>query len=74
MRPVNLFFETLVASLRFAVLNRPGWSIVRRLYPWAYGGFYIDERVSRVLLARWPVPEAPVPTQPPSPTFAGARR
>jgi lysine-N-methylase len=27
LRPLNLLFETLVASLRFAVLNRPGWSI-----------------------------------------------
>jgi lysine-N-methylase len=28
LRPMNLFFESLVASLRYAVLNRPGWSIV----------------------------------------------
>ena len=57
-----------------AITLRPHWPAVRRLYPWAYGGFFVDERVSRVLLARWPVPKAPVPTQPPSPTFAGARR
>jgi NAD(P)H-quinone oxidoreductase subunit 5 len=58
-------------ALQAAVALRPGWPVVRRLYPWAYGGFYLDERVSRTLLARWPVPEAPA--QPLSSTFAGAR-
>jgi len=57
-----------------AVLTlRPGWTVVRRIYPWAYGGFYVDERVSRTLLARWPVPEAPLPTPPLPSAFARAR-
>ena len=28
LRPLNLFFESLVASFRYAVLNRPGWPVV----------------------------------------------
>jgi NAD(P)H-quinone oxidoreductase subunit 5 len=51
----------------------PESPLVRRLHPWAYGGFYVDEQVSRALLARWPVPEAPPPHPAPSPTLAGAR-
>ncbi len=39
-----------------AIALRPDLPAVRRLYPWAYGGFYVDERVSHVLLGRWPVP------------------
>jgi NAD(P)H-quinone oxidoreductase subunit 5 len=60
-------------ALQAAVALRPDWHGVRQLYPWAYGGFYIDERASRALLARWPVPDAPVATEPLSSTFAGAR-
>jgi NAD(P)H-quinone oxidoreductase subunit 5 len=58
-------------ALQAAVALRPGGPLARRLYPWAYGGFYVDERISRTLLARWPVPAAPAPH--PSSTFAGAR-
>jgi NAD(P)H-quinone oxidoreductase subunit 5 len=58
-------------ALQAAVALRPAGALARQLYPWAYGGFYVDERVSRALLARWPVPAAPAP--PLSPTFAGAR-
>jgi lysine-N-methylase len=28
LRPINAYFETITASLRYAVLGRPGWSIV----------------------------------------------
>ena len=28
LRPLNAYFESIVASLRYAALNRPGWSIV----------------------------------------------
>lgn len=60
-------------ALQTAVALRPNWHAVRALYPWAYGGFYVDERVSRALLARWPVPDAPAAVQPLSSTLAGAR-
>jgi NAD(P)H-quinone oxidoreductase subunit 5 len=56
-----------------AIALRPGSPIARRLHPWAYGGFYLDERVSRVLLARWPVPEPQAPCPPLPSTLAGAR-
>lgn len=56
-----------------AVALRPSWPAVRRLYPWAYGGFYVDERVSRVLLVRWPVPDAPVAAPSLSSPLAAAR-
>jgi len=56
-----------------AVALRPDWRVVRALYPWAYGGFYVDERVSRVLLTRWPVPDAPAAARTLSSTHAGAR-
>jgi hypothetical protein len=59
-------------ALQAMVELRPGWPVIRRLHAWAYGGFYIDERVSRVLLARWPVPGAPCASQPRSSTFEGA--
>jgi NAD(P)H-quinone oxidoreductase subunit 5 len=52
---------------------RPGSPVVRRLHRWAYGGFYLDERVSRVLLARWPVPDPQAPCAPLRSTPAGAR-
>jgi NAD(P)H-quinone oxidoreductase subunit 5 len=63
----------LLFATQAAVALRPAGTAVRRLYPWAYGGFYVDERVSRALLARWPVPEAPASAEPTSSTFAGAR-
>ena len=53
----------LLFALQAAIALRPGSAPVRRLYPWAYGGFYVDERVSRTLLSLWPVPH----------DFAGAR-
>lgn len=46
----------LLFMLQTAILLRPSWAWVRRLYPWAYGGFYVDEQVSRLLLQRWPTP------------------
>ena len=58
-------------ALQALVLLRPESPLARALHPWAYGGFYVDERVSRVLLSRWPVPAAPAATPPHS--LAGAR-
>ena len=63
---VALVFIALFV-LQALVLLRPGSAPARALHPWAYGGFYLDERISRVLLARWPVPAAvaATPQQPP---------
>ena len=60
-------------AIQAAIVLRPGWKLVRQLYPWAYGGFYVDERVSRALLARWPVPGSPTPALALSPTSPGVR-
>ena len=60
-------------AIQAAIVLRPGWKVVRQLHPWAYGGFYVDERVSRALLARWPVPGSPTPALALSPTFPGVR-
>lgn len=60
----------LLFVLQALVVLRPASRLARWLYPWAYGGFYVDDRISRVLLARWPVPEGPARTLG---TLAGAR-
>jgi NAD(P)H-quinone oxidoreductase subunit 5 len=60
-------------AVQAAIVLHPGWKAVRQLYPWAYGGFYVDERVSRALLARWPVPGLPAPAPASSPTYPGVR-
>lgn len=44
-------------ALQAAIVLRPRWAAVRALYPWAYGGFYVDERVSRWLLRAFPAPQ-----------------
>lgn len=46
----------LLFVLQAAIALRPAAAAVRRLHPWAYGGFYVDDLVSRALLRRWPVP------------------
>jgi NAD(P)H-quinone oxidoreductase subunit 5 len=61
----------LLFVLQATVALRPGAAFVRRLHPWAYGGFYVDDLVSRWLLARWPVPAASAPSATSS-TLAGA--
>lgn len=61
-------------ALQAAVLLRPRSALVRRLHPWAYGGFYVDEVVSRALLARWPVPPLPQATTTSLPMLAGEPR
>lgn len=62
-------------AVQAAIVLRPDWKVVRKLYPWAFGGFYVDERVSRALIARWPVPGMPAPAPAPalSPTLPGVR-
>jgi NADH:ubiquinone oxidoreductase subunit 5 (subunit L)/multisubunit Na+/H+ antiporter MnhA subunit len=45
--------------LQALIALRPAAAWVRRLHPWAYGGFHLDERVSHWLFAVWPIPQAP---------------
>jgi NAD(P)H-quinone oxidoreductase subunit 5 len=44
--------------LQAAVTSRPTGSLARRLYPWFYGGFFLDERVSRAVFRWLPPPTA----------------
>jgi NAD(P)H-quinone oxidoreductase subunit 5 len=61
-------------ALQALIALRPGAAWVRRLHPWAYGGFHLDERVSQALFAAWPVPPAPpAPTTTSSLATDGAR-
>ena len=48
----------LLFTLQAAIALRPDLALVRRLHPWAFGGFFVDERVSARLLRRWPVPNS----------------
>jgi NAD(P)H-quinone oxidoreductase subunit 5 len=60
--------------LQALIALRPAAAWVRRLHPWAYGGFHLDERVSQALFAAWPVPPAPpAPTSPSPLATDGAR-
>lgn len=62
-------------GLQGLVLLRPHSAPARALRPWAYGGFYIDERVSRAWLAIWPLPPDPPRAAPiAQPPLAGAGR
>ena len=63
----------LLFAIQAAIALSPGCSMVRRLHPIAFGGFYVDERVSRALLALWPVPEVPASVPSLSSAPAGAR-
>jgi NAD(P)H-quinone oxidoreductase subunit 5 len=45
--------------LQAVITLRPAAAWVRRLHPWAYSGFHLDERVSQWLFALWPIPTAP---------------
>ncbi len=58
--------------LQAAIVLCPQAAWVQRLHPLAYGGFHLDERVSRWLLARFPVPAAPGSTGVPTPPQAAA--
>jgi NAD(P)H-quinone oxidoreductase subunit 5 len=50
----------LLFVLQCALTAHPDGALARRLYPWFYGGLYLDERFSRVVLRLWP-PPAPAP-------------
>jgi len=43
-------------------MMRPSGSVVRRLYPWIYGGLFLDESFTRLAFRVWP-PPTPGPIQ-----------
>ena len=55
---VALCFAGLFA-LQSLIAARPGGALARSLYPWFYGGLFLDEAASRRLFRLWPVPHPP---------------
>jgi NAD(P)H-quinone oxidoreductase subunit 5 len=51
-------------------LARPGGRLATRVYPWAYAGFYLDERFTRTVFHLWP---APAPAERPAPGWRATR-
>jgi NAD(P)H-quinone oxidoreductase subunit 5 len=41
--------------IQVAVVTKPRGALARGLYPWAYGGFFLDERFTRLTFQWWPV-------------------
>ena len=39
----------------------PQGRLATRLYPWAYGGFFLDERFTRLSFSLWPLPRGSLP-------------
>jgi NAD(P)H-quinone oxidoreductase subunit 5 len=48
----------------------PTGAFSRRLYPWAYGGFFLDERFTRLTFRLWPAPRPPAAPHPIPQTLA----
>lgn len=46
---------TLLYAVQAWLLAYPDGSFSRALYPWAYAGFYLDERYTRLTFRIWPV-------------------
>ena len=42
--------------LQSMIAVAPQGQVVRRLYPWFYGGLFLDEKVSRLVFSLWPPP------------------
>ena len=63
---VAVAFVALFA-LQCLVTARPHGRIARALYPWFYGGLFLDERFSRLMFRRWPPPAVAAP---PATSFA----
>ena len=75
---VALLFAALFI-VQSAVAVAPQGALARRLYPWFYGGLFLDEAFTRRAFARWPPPapraagHAPLITPPFNVTATGAR-
>lgn len=52
---VGLGFAALFAMQMLCSLS-PNSAVARRLYPWFYGGLFLDEAFTRVVFAVWPPP------------------
>jgi NAD(P)H-quinone oxidoreductase subunit 5 len=57
MPGVGIFVTVSFTALYVAqawILTHPTGSFATRLYPWTYGGFYLDERFTRLTFRLWP--------------------
>jgi NAD(P)H-quinone oxidoreductase subunit 5 len=52
---------TVLFALQCAVQAAPRGALATRLYPWFYGGLFLDERVSRAAFRLWPPPAPAAP-------------
>ena len=59
---VVLLFVALYVSQAW-ITERPTSAFARRLYPWAYAGFYLDEYLTRVTFRLWPPARNAISTQ-----------
>jgi NAD(P)H-quinone oxidoreductase subunit 5 len=50
--PFGLLFLT-----QCLIAIAPQGPVVRRLYPWFYGGLFLDEKLTRLLFSIWPPPQ-----------------
>lgn len=61
--PVPVVAFALLFALQCVLGARPQGALAGRLYPWFYGGLFLDERFSHALFRFWP-PKAPSPFHP----------
>jgi NAD(P)H-quinone oxidoreductase subunit 5 len=54
----------LLFLLQCLITIAPHSPAVRRLYPWFYGGLFLDEKVTRLLFSIWPPPQPRGTAQP----------
>jgi NAD(P)H-quinone oxidoreductase subunit 5 len=62
--PLWWFVAALFAALfltQVALQARPDSAAARRLYPWIYGGLFLDEWFSRCAMRHWPPPHLRTP-------------
>lgn len=66
----------LLFLMQCLITVAPHSPAVRRLYPWFYGGLFLDEKITRFLFSIWPPPQPRAAAQPlpvVESTFTGAR-
>lgn len=50
-------------TLQALIMSQPDSVLARRLYPWAFAGFYLDEHFTRLTFRLWPI-TSPQPAKP----------
>ncbi|MEI7447721.1 MAG: hypothetical protein WCK28_22730, partial [Burkholderiales bacterium] len=53
-------------ALRAAIRLARRGALAARLWPWCYGGFFLDEHASRLMFRLWPPPSPAAPATPPA--------